>query len=108
MNKSLKMIIFIVMLTAVAVVVLCGIDYFSLGNELRSLDRQLSESREKWEAIAAEKESLQVNLNADKKKLNQLQLTLDNKLKEAEEIRAEIEQLRSDIEALKLQQDSGS
>ena len=107
MNKSLRIVICIVMLTAVAVIALCGINYISLGKELRSLDQQLFESREKWEAVAAEKEALQVDLNADKKKLNQLQLTLDNKLKEAEEIRAEIEQLRSDIEALKLQQDSG-
>ena len=101
MNKQLKIIICIVMISAIAMIFICGMNYSGLGKELRSLDRQLTESREKWEKIAAEKEALQVDLNENQKKLKSMQRTLDDKTKEAEEIRAEIEQLRSEIDTLK-------
>ena len=101
MNKQLKAIICIVMIAAIVLIVLCGMNYAVLGKEFHSLSLQLSESREKWETIAAEKEALQIDLNEKQKKLKSTQRTLEDKTNEAEEIRSEIENLRSQIETMK-------
>ncbi len=97
MNKSMKAIMFIVMLSAVALMVICSLHYLSLGRELRSCEQQLAESRAKWESIAAEKEALQEDLKASQKELNIARLELDKATEDAEEIKAEIDRLKSDI-----------
>lgn len=101
MTKSLKISILIVVLSALLLIVFCLSDYISLGRRLSSLHLQLDESMAKWQNIAAEKETLQADLNAKKKELNIAQLDLDDLTKDADEIKAEIEQLRSEIELLK-------
>ena len=98
MNNPLKII---VMAVAVLLVVFLVSDYVSMGRDLRSYEQQLAQSRETWEGIAAEKETLQEELKEKKKQLNIAQLELDRSTEEASEIRAEIEQFRTEIEALK-------
>lgn len=101
MNKSLRITVYIVMAAALALIVFCSLNYLNLGKELRSCESALAESRAKWETIAAEKESLQVDLKAKQKELNIARLELDSAVGDAEQVRAEIEQLRTEIEALK-------
>lgn len=101
MTKQLKLYIIIVMIAAVLLIAICSFEYISLGRQLSSLHLQLNESTEKWSNIAAEKETLQVDLKAKQKELNIAQLDLNDLTKEADDIEADIEQLRSEIEILK-------
>ena len=106
MTKHLKPFILIVMIAAILLIVFCLVEYISLGRQLSLLHSQLDESMEKWSKIAAEKETLQVDLKAKQKELNIAQLDLNDLTKDADEIKAEIEQLRSEIEILKQSQSS--
>ena len=103
MSKQLKFLSAIVMGAALAVIVCCAANYIGLNKELRSCKQQLSESIDKWEKIAAEKEELQVGLKVKQKELKIAQVSLDEAKEDAESIRNEIEQLRLDIESLKQQ-----
>lgn len=100
MNKNLKVIICIVILSAVALMAVCSLRYLSLGRDLRSCEQELAESRARWESTAAEKEALQEDLKASQKKLNIAKLELEQAEKDAEEIKAEIDRLKSDILSL--------
>ena len=101
MSKSLKAILCCVMAAALALMLFCSLHYLSLGRELGSVRKQLTESRETWENIAAEKESLQEELKEVRKKLNIANLELEQSTADADEIKAEIELLREEINTLK-------
>ena len=101
MNNQLKVILCLVMAAACALIVVCGLNYLHLTRELCSIEQQLAESRETWEKIAAEKETLQDSLRAKQKELKETKLTLDETTERATELKTEIEQLRKDIELLK-------
>ena len=107
MNKQLKFILCVVMGVAFALMTVCGLNYLHLTRELHACERQLAESRETWERIAAEKEELQDDLRAKQKELKETQLTLDETTERASELKAEIEQLQNDIEILKEKQITG-
>lgn len=107
MNKQMKILICVVMLVAVLLMAFCMTNWLNLGSELRSGEQQLAESREKWQSVAAEKETLQVDLKAGQKELKENQLYLEEKTARAAELKSEIEKLREEIEALKQQQPSG-
>lgn len=101
MNKKMKAILLIVMLSALLMMVFCSFNYLSLDRQLHSCRLQLAESLEKWQTIAAEKEALQVDLSAKQKELKIAQVSLEEAYEDAEKIRAEILQFRTDIELLK-------
>lgn len=101
MIKKLKPYIFIVMLSAVLLIAFCMSEYISLGRQFSSLQTQLEDSIEKWTKIAAEKETLQVDLKVKQKELNIAQLDLNDLTKEADKIKSEIDLLRLEIENLK-------
>ncbi len=104
MNKHLKITVCIVMATAFTLIGCCVLNYINLGEELHSFEARLSESRNTWESIAAEKEKLQDELKAKQKELNIARLELDSATADAVKIRTEIENLKSEIEALKMNQ----
>ena len=101
MNKQLQIIIYIVMVFAVCLMVVCSVNYLNLGRELKSYELQLEESREHWEKIAEEKEALQVTLKDRQNDLKEARLSLDEATERASELKAEIEQLKKEIETLK-------
>lgn len=104
MNKPMKIILCCVMAAALALMMICALNYLSLGRQLDTCKQQLAESRETWEGIAAEKEALQEELKEVRKKLNIANLELEQSTADADEIKAEIEQLRTEIDSLKHEQ----
>ena len=101
MNKSTRLLLYIIMLAAMALICVCFLHYISLNRQYLDFDRQLSESRETWESIAAEKEALQVSLAEKKNELKEAELSYRESTERAEELKAEIEQLTEEIDNLK-------
>ena len=101
MNKQLKAILYIVMISALLLMIVCFLNYLNLSHSLTSYERQLSDSRETWERIASEKEEIQADLKARQKELKEAQLSLDESTERIEEHKTEIDALRKDIETLR-------
>ena len=55
MSKQMKAILCLVMAAALAMMTVLFLSYRSLGKDLRTVEQQLTESRETWEKIASEK-----------------------------------------------------
>ena len=100
MNKMLKTVLCLVMVTAVILAAVCAADYLSLKRRLREDETTLEESRAAWEHIAAEKEKLQVQMKALRDELKEAEYSLEESAVKAEEIRADITLLRREIEQL--------
>ena len=101
MSKQMKAILCLVMAAALAMMTVLFLSYRSLGKDLRTVEQQLTESRETWEKIASEKEAIQVDLKAKQKEIKETQLQLDEATARAEELRQEISELTEEIEKLK-------
>ena len=101
MNKGMKPLLWIIMLFAAALVIVCSVRYAELNSRLRAEEASLAESRAKWEGIASEKEALLEVLGEKQKELRETELSYNDSVQRAEEIRTDIETLRQEIEALK-------
>ena len=101
MNKQMKLILCLVMISAVVLMLLCSVHYVQLGRELAGYEKQLQESRARWESIAAEKETLQAELKKKKEELKEAELSLSESEERAEKLKSEISSLQNDIEDLK-------
>lgn len=101
MNKHLKLFLYAAMLSAILMMGVCAANYIDLGTQLRSTDARLSESRNSWQSIAAEKEALQEELEAKQSDLKEAKKTLSEATERAKVIRAEIESLHKEIDLLK-------
>ena len=100
MKRSLKIILCLVMLAAVALMSVSMKNYLELGNNLRELRTQLTESRNRWEGIAAEKEVLEDELYVKNLELKKTEQSMNDAVKKNEELRSEIESLKKDISDL--------
>ena len=58
MNKPSRLLLCFAMLAALSLICVFLLQYASLNRQYYEYERQLSESREIWEGIAAEKEAL--------------------------------------------------
>ena len=101
MNKQIKIILCLVMISAIILMLLCSLHFVQLGRELAGNEKQLQESRAKWERIAADKEALQTELKEKQEELKEAELSLSESKEKAEKLRSEIESLQNDINALK-------
>ena len=101
MDKSLKITLCTVMLTAVLLMTVLLSGYFADRKRLESNVSRLSDSRKTWETIAAKKETLQTELKEVQNSVREASLTLSESTERAEELKAEIEALRHEIEVLK-------
>lgn len=101
MNKHLRIFLYAAMISAILMIVVCSVCYFELGEQLRSTDARLSESRTAWQGVAAEKEALQEELAAKQNDLKDAELSLNEATARKEEIRAEIEALQKEIDSLR-------
>ena len=104
MNKSLRILLFVALAAAVLLMVLSSMRYHDLGDQLSDLRFRLSESRSNWEKTAAEKETLQKDLDEKQLMLKKTEQSLNDATKKTEELRAEINLLKKEIEALQLNQ----
>jgi peptidoglycan hydrolase CwlO-like protein len=105
MSRQLKIILFVVMAVAFALIISCTMTYLDLGKQLRNNESLLAESRATWEGIAAEKETLQAELKEKQAELKEAELSLSEATERAEELKADIETLQQDINTLKLSGD---
>ena len=101
MSKSVKLAVCVVMAAALALMAVLAFQYLDMKKELNALERQLNESRDNWEKIAADKEELQVGLKAKQKEINKTQLQLEEAEERALELKQDILLLQQEIEALK-------
>lgn len=103
MNNRTKLTLWIVMAVAMVLVIVCSVQYLELNSRLKEYEAGLSESRAKWEGIASEKEALLEVLNEKQKELRETELSYNDSVQRAEEIRKDIETLNQELEALKQQ-----
>ena len=100
MNNQLKILCLIVMAFTVSLIAVSASSYISLGRDLKDCEKQLSESRARWEKTAEEKEALQVDLKEKQDSLKEAKQSLKESTERAEELRVEIAQLKKELEAL--------
>jgi len=83
-------------------------DYARLDAGVREKRLELAESRQTWEDIAAEKESLQKELKGVRDDLKEAELSLSESAERAEQLRQDIAALEGDIASLRQQLTSSS
>ena len=103
MNKSLRITLWIVMVTSVFIISLCTYQYISLGRRLKETKTQLNASRETWEKTASEKEALQEILKTKREELKEAELSYSEATARADELKADIDVLNREITSLRNQ-----
>ena len=97
MSRSLKVLLVLVMVLAVALPAILWMDFLRDRRALRGLEEQLAESRANWESIAKKKEELQESLQSTEEALKEARLTLQESTERAEALRSDIEALKSEL-----------
>ena len=103
MIKSLKIILSIVMIFALAVIVVFSSRYLAARHELSSLKEDLAASTAAWKDTNERKLAVQKELKAVKNDLREAELTITDNEEHAAELNEEIETLEAEIEALRKQ-----
>lgn len=103
MSKTMKILLCLAMVAALAVMTVLFLRYRSNSKTLSDLTAQLEVSRTSWENTAAEKEALQKELRTVSGNLREAQLSLEENTERAEELTAQIETLKQEIAALEKQ-----
>ena len=105
MTKSTRAALCLVMAAAIGLLAFLGTQYFRDRKTLRSLETQLTESRAAWEATAAAKEEMQAELTQVNNGLREANLTIQESVTRAVELRRDIAELEEDIAEMKNQSD---
>ena len=100
MNKSLRVLMLLIIAAAAVLIMILGSNWMNLGKQLQETNMLLSESRKSWETTASEKEELQDQLQDLKDELKEANLSLTEAEERASTLTAEIEQLQKDIAEL--------
>ncbi len=100
-DRAQRILIFLAMAAAVALMIVLGGRYLGDGKKLTEKQLELETSRETWERIAAEKEELQDELKEVTNELKEAKLTLEESTTRAGELREQIETLKDEIETMK-------
>lgn len=101
MNKQMKVVLCVVLISAVYLMILCGLHLTDLRNQLRDTGTKLAESRNTWESIDSEKRLLQDELKGIRDELKEANQTIAEWSEQSVYIQSEIDELRTQIEALK-------
>ena len=99
-NRSMKIILSVVALLALAVILVSSVRYISLGKQLKDVEGRLSESRASWENTAAEKEEKQTELKALKDSYREAELSLEEAKERSVTLKEDIETLKQEIRDL--------
>ena len=103
MSKAMKLLLSLVIVTALCLTAVLALRYRSAGQRLLVLNQELAVSRARWEGIAEEKEALQADLKAVTDDLKEARLTLEESTARAAELEEDIATLEQEIAALKSQ-----
>ena len=101
MNKQLKIILSIALIMSVMLMVVCGLNLFSLRSQLKDVELRLEESRNTWEAIDADKRALQDDLKLVNNNLKDASQSLSEWAEQSVSMQQEVEELRTQVESLK-------
>ena len=103
MSKAQKMLLFAVIVSAVAVIIVFAGRYQSARHELSALKQDLAVSTAAWKETNERKLAVQKELKAAKNDLREAELTLSDDEERAAELTEEIAALEAEIEALRTQ-----
>ena len=101
-NKTVKLFCCVALLAALALVCVLFLHYRDLGAQLKTTQSLLTESRNTWETIAAEKEALQDQKKALENDLKEAKLSLTEAQEKTKKARDDIDALTQEIADLKL------
>jgi septal ring factor EnvC (AmiA/AmiB activator) len=101
-NKTVKLFCCVALLAALALVCVLFLHYRDLGAQLKTTQLLLTESRNTWETIAAEKEALQDQKKALENDLKEAKLSLTEAQEKTKKARDDIDTLTQEIADLKL------
>ena len=101
MNKQLKIILSITLIMSFMLMVVCGLNLFSLRSQLKDVELRLEESRNTWEAIGADKRALQDDLKLVNNNLKEASQSLSEWAEQSVSMQQEVEELRTQVESLK-------
>ena len=101
-NKTVKLFCCVALLAALALVCVLFLHYWDLGAQLKTTQSLLTESRNTWETIAAEKEALQDQKKALENDLKEAKLSLTEAQEKTKKARDDIDTLTQEIADLKL------
>ena len=101
-NKTVKLFCCVALLAVLALVCVLFLHYRDLGAQLKTTQSLLTESRNTWETIAAEKEALQDQKKALENDLKEAKLSLTEAQEKAKKARDDIDTLTQEIADLKL------
>lgn len=100
-NKMVKLFCCAALLAALALVCVLFLHYRDLGAQLKTTQSLLSESRNTWETVAAEKENLQAQKKSLENDLKEAKLSLSEAQEKAKKVREDIDTLTQEIADLK-------
>ena len=100
MSRSTKAFLLATLAAAVLTAAVLGADYVRDRQRAAALERDVGESRARWENIAEEKEGLQAELKTVTESLKEARLTIEESETRAAELQEEIRQLQEEIQAL--------
>ena len=101
MSRGMKAILLGTMIAAILLAVFLGEGLARDWQRAAALEKEVSESRARWEAIAEKKEALQAELKTVTENLKEARLTAEESETRAEELQEEIASLEAEIAALK-------
>lgn len=103
MSRAMKILLSLVIATALCLTAILALRYRAAGQQLLALNQELAVSRASWEGIAEEKEALQADLKTVTDNLKEARLTLEESTARAAELEEDIAVLEQEIAALKSQ-----
>ena len=101
MNKTVKIILSIVLIMSVILMAVCSLNLFRLRSQLKAVELRLEESRSTWEAIDADKRALQDDLKLVNNSLKEAKQSLSEWSEQSVSMQQEVEELRTQVESLK-------
>ena len=101
MNKSVKVFLCAAMVAALALILICGLHYRSLGKQRSDVQTGLENSQASWKSINDEKLILLETLEAKTSELREADISLNELNQKSEDLKKDIETLQQEIEELK-------
>ena len=100
-NKTLKVFCCVALVTALVLICVLFLHYRDLGAQLSQTQVQLTDSRNTWESVAAEKEKLQAQKKSLESDLKEAKLSLSEAQEKTVSVKEDIDTLTVEIEDLK-------
>ncbi len=101
MNKTVRIFLCAAMVAALALIIVCGLHYRNLGNQLSIVQADLEKCETNWKNTNAEKLILLETLDAKTADVREAEISHRELIQKAEDLKKDIEELRQEIGTLK-------